>query len=187
MDGDKRRTIAKARKAGWIVREAREADTFRAFAALQQAAERRRGGNVEALPEAPAPGESWREWELPWMGLLVAERDGALEAGSGFGWVPGGMLDYRANASSERGRREGANVLLAFEAMRLGRDRGLRWINWGGATLFKRDFGGTLVPVTCRLGGGAAWAIPNRVQTSLRRARPRAAALLKRLRRRGSA
>lgn len=181
MDGDKRRTIKKAGKAGWCVREGTSADDFRAFAELQRAAERRRGREPAALPDAPGPGESWREWELPWMGLLVAEKDGTIDAGSGFGWVAGGMLDYRANASSERGRREGANVLLAYEAMRLGRERGMRWINWGGATLFKRDFGGVLVPVSCRLAGGPAWTIPNRLQASLRRARPRVAAALKRL------
>jgi hypothetical protein len=60
-------------------------------------------------------------------GFAVAEsslagREGAIEAGSGFGRYPGGKIDYRANNSSVEAKRLGANALLAFEALRRSRD-----------------------------------------------------------------
>jgi hypothetical protein len=128
------------------------------------------------LPDDPPAGRSWREWENPWMKLFVAIRDGQVVAGSGFGWNPGGMMDYRTNASTLEAKRVGANILLAFEAMRAGRDAGARWMNWGGNTSFKSRLGAEPVTIGCRLGGGPAWLVPNHVEASLRRARPRLAA-----------
>ena len=183
MDASKRRALKKAQGLGWEVVEAVRPAEWRAFAGLQRVTESRRGAAPAALPEDPAPGESWREWELPWMWLLVAVKDGVVGAGSGFGFLPAGTLDYRTNASAEAAKKEGANVLLGWEAMRRGRERGLRWLNWGGATRFKRDFGGPCVEIACRLGGGAAWAIPNRLAASLQRARPRIAGAVRKLRR----
>ncbi|MBI5709094.1 MAG: GNAT family N-acetyltransferase [Candidatus Eisenbacteria bacterium] len=182
LDASKRRALKKAQRSGWEVVEAVRPAEWNAFAGLQRATESRRGAAPAALPEHPAPGESWREWELPWMWLLVAVKDGVVEAGSGFGFLPGGTLDYRTNASTEAAKKEGVNVLLGWEAMRRGRERGLRWLNWGGATRFKRDFGGPCVEISCRLGGGAAWAIANRVAASLQRARPRIAGAVRKLR-----
>jgi len=78
-------------------------------------------------------------------GFAVAEsslagREGAIEAGSGFGRYAGGMIDYRANGSSVEAKRLGANGLLAFEALCRARDLGHRWMNWRGVTI-------------CQLGG----------------------------------
>lgn len=147
-----------------------------AFHRLQGETERRRGNAGEETPVSPAPGESWREWELPWMWLLVAVRDGVVEAGSGFGMRPHGALDYRTNASTLEAKRSGANVLLAIEALRRGRDRGCHWMNWGGVTEFKREMGGERVEVTCRLGGGAMWSVNNHVTALVRGAQPKLAA-----------
>jgi hypothetical protein len=184
LDKSKQSSIRKAGRDGLQVVVAERPDQFRAFARLQAETEaRRRPGAAPPAQtraaedgDSPAPGEGWREWELPWHWLLVAERDGVVEAGSGFGFAPGGMLDYRTNASSTAGKKAGANFLLAWEAIRRGRELGYRRMNWGGVTRFKRDMRGEQVEVFCGLGGGAAWRIPNQLRASVRRARPRLAA-----------
>lgn len=172
LDDAKRRAIRKAQRAGYRVVEATTSAQRRAFAGLQRQTEFRRGRSLPPTPESPAPGEAWREWELPWMWLLVAERDGRVEAGSGFGRFPRGSVDYRTNASSDAGRRDGANVLLAWEAMRRAGEAGHTRLNWCGATRFKREMGGEVVPIACELGGGLRWMVPNSVTTSFHRARP---------------
>ena len=187
LDDKKRRNIKRARRDGFAVVVADRPEQFRAFKRLQiETEERRRATSDGSGPAAPAdsgaperepaPGHDWREWELPWQRLLVAERDGIVEAGSGFGFHPGGTLDYRANASSLAGKKSYANMLLGWEAIRSGRELGFRRINWGGATRFKRDLGGDPVGVWCALEGGPLWAIPNAVTASIGRVRPRLSA-----------
>jgi hypothetical protein len=184
FDGNRKRAIKRAAKEGYEVVEATTFEQFRAFAALQRAAETRRGAHPEPLPEQVGPGESWREWELPWMQLLVAVREGQVVAGSGFGFAPGATVDYRANASNAEARKAGVNLLLAWEAMRRGRQAGQRWINWGGSTVFKRHLGGVRVPVWCRLDGGPVWAVPNHMAVSWQRVRPQLAGMWRFVRRR---
>ena len=183
LDKTKQSSIKRATRDGFSVAVADRPEQFRAFRRLQLETDARRDGG-EAAPEeaSPAPGEAWREWELPWQWLLVAERDGVVEAGSGFGVGEGGTIDYRTNASSIAGKKSGCNFMLAWEAIRRGRERGCRRMNWGGATRFKRDMGGEMVPIWCGLGGGAAWRLPNEVSASIRRARPRVAAWWRKLR-----
>lgn len=177
LDTNKRRLIRRAQGEGFTVMPAAGVEALRVFERLQRETERRRGeAPIPARAGTPAPGEHWREWEHPWMLLLVAQRGGVIEAGSGYGIVPGGMMDYRANGSTLDAKKAGANMLLAFEALRLGRERGCRWMNWGGVTEFKREMGGSRVEVTCRLGGGALWSVPNRIQSALHHARPRVVA-----------
>lgn len=171
MDGAKRRMVKKAKAQGFTIVEARDLELLRQFSRLPREDERATAAAGEG--ELPAEGKGWREWELPWMWLLVAVRNGAVEAGSGFGLYPGASIDYRTNASVAVAKKDGANVLLAWEAMRLSHERGLRWINWGGATRFKQEFGGTKIEVDCRLGGGPAWWLPNLVDVSSRHARVR--------------
>ncbi len=185
LDGNRKRAIKKALKEGYEVVEASTFEQFRAFAELQKAAEARRGAHPEPPPEhVGAFGESWREWELPWMRLLIAVKDGKVEAGSGFGFAPGGTVDYRANASSSEARKAGANLLLAWEAIRRARQNHERWINWGGSTEFKRHLGGVRVPVWCRLAGGPVWAVPNHMAVSWQRVRPQLAGMWRFVRRR---
>lgn len=180
---DKRRKIRKATEQGYTVVEADSLEQFRAFAELQRETDARRDtSSGEPLEDSPESGESWREWELPWMKLLVAVKDGRVEAGSGFGFLAGGTLDYRTNASSELGKKDGANILLGWEGLRRGRERGFKWLNWAGATRFKLDHGARPVEMGCVLGGGWAWAVPNQVTTSLHLARPRLAELVRSLR-----
>lgn len=188
LDVNKRRAVKRALREGWVVREAATVEERRAFAVVRREVDRMHGQRAPELPAGtPEPGEQWREWELPWMWLLVAVRDGVVGAGSGYGITPGGTIEYRANASSSEARREGVNALLAWEALRVAHERGCHWMNWGGVTEFKRELGGERVEIHCRLGGGAAWAVPNAVSARWHdaawRLRPLARALRSRLRR----
>lgn len=183
MDVNKRRAVKRALREGWVVRQAAGPEELRAFAVILREMELARGKRVPEVPAStPEPGEGWREWELPWMWALVAVRDGVIGAGSGYGVMPGGTMDYRANGSSNEARKAGANALLAWEAMRRGRDHGCRWMNWGGVTEFKRELGGERVEMACRLGGGAAWALPNAAVVAWRHARRRLPAVARALR-----
>ena len=185
FDATRRRMVRKAGNEGFEVVEAHTLEQFRGFALLQAETERRRGRTPAPVPEHVADsGQSWREWELPWMQLLVAMRDGQVVAGSGFGFSPGSTVDYRTNASQLEVRRYGVNIALAWEALRRSRTAGARWLNWGGSTEFKRTLGGTSMTIWCRLGGGPVWALPNRMTASWHRTRPRLAELWKSLQRR---
>ena len=183
IDVNKRRAVKRALREGWEVRPAAGTEDLRAFAVILREMELGRGKRPPEIPAAaPEPGEGWREWELPWMWVLLAVRDGVIGAGSGYGVTPGGTVEYRANGSSAEARKAGANALLAWEAMRRGRDRGCRWMNWGGVTEFKRELGGERVEVTCRLGGGPAWALPNAAAVAWRQTRLRLPAIARALR-----
>jgi len=186
MDVNKRRAVKRALREGFEVREGTNHEDFRAFAKLQRETEARRGIRLPALAESPAPGESWREWEHPWMWLLVVGRGGAAEAGSGYGFYEGATVDYRANASTLEAKKLGANALLAFEALRRARERGFKWMNWGGLTEFKRELGGLPIQIERYLGGNPAWAPINRAEAWLANARPRLAAWAKRMKRSGA-
>jgi Acetyltransferase (GNAT) domain len=175
LDPAKQRTLRKADRLGYLVREARDWEDLHAFAVLQRSTEMRRGSAAPAPPLNPGPGEAWREWEMPWMRLLVAEKDGVIHGGTGFAMFPGAAMDYRANASSDGGRRDGVNVLLAWEAIRQARDAGFRWINWSGSTRFKYEMGAVPVAMTCWLGGGIQWSLPNLLEAGRRRAHARVA------------
>lgn len=179
LDGNKRRATKQALKAGYTVTTATTPAQWRAFAELSRGIEERHGHRPAPIPDAPGPGESYREWELPWMWLLVAERDGKVEGGSGFGLAPSGHLDYRVNASTHEALKAGVNALLAWEALRLGRERGFTAMNWGGVTTFKKTLGGERVESHCWLGGGALWALPNLAVAGAHAARAKAATLAK--------
>jgi hypothetical protein len=157
MQANKRRMMRRAQEAGYRVRETTDPCDFRRFAELQREAKLRRGIPAPPVVDAPAPGEDWDEWRLPWMWLLVADRDGIVESGLGDGLHPGGVLEARAGASSPKARQDGVFALLSYNEARLARDRGYRWINLGGDTPFKRELAGRLgsrVSMYCWLGGG---------------------------------
>lgn len=188
FDGNRRRAVKKAAKEGFAIVSATTFDHYRGFAAIQVETARRRGLQTGPVPDTvEESGESWREWELPWMRLLVAVRDGRVHAGSGFGMLPGGTVEYRANASSPEARAAGVNVALAWEGLRMAQADGAKWLNWGGATEFKKNLGGQRVAIWCRLGGGPVWALPNQVALSWHRVRPRLAGLWHSLARRSAA
>jgi hypothetical protein len=157
MQANKRRMLRRAQDAGYRVRETTDPCDFRRFGELQREAKLRRHLPAPPLVDAPAPGEDWDEWHLPWMWLLVADRDGIVESGLGDGLHPGGVLEARAGASSQQARQDGVFALLSHHEARLARERGYRWINLGGDTPFKRELAGRLgvrVTMYCWLGGG---------------------------------
>jgi hypothetical protein len=180
LDPEKRRVVRKLERLGWQVIEASTAEHLRAFQQLQLDNESRlgRGASVR-LTADPPPGMGWREWEQPWQWLLLAVHEGVIRAGSGYGRAEQGMVDYRANASTPEGRKAGANTLLGWHAIRRARDAGLRWMNWGGNTPFKQELGGETILVENRLGGGALWAVPNQIETTVARTRSTLAAWVK--------
>lgn len=184
MDPTKRRTVRRARESGCEVVEATTPELWKAFAEVQVETKRRHGEIVDNVVDDPAPGEFWREWELPWMWLLVAVREGRVVSGFGLGLSPGGMVEGRTSATGEEGRKIGAFPLLVYEASIRARDRGYRWHNNGGDTFFKRDMLGKLaerVEMHCWLGGGALWTLPNHGEAWGRATARRARRLQKRV------
>jgi hypothetical protein len=165
MTGNRRRDIKASKKHGFAVVRSTALEDLRGHVELHEETERRRKrhgaaaeseeGSMatpvasEASPGAPVPppGEGYREWELPWMMLLIARHEGAAHAASGFGLGPFGMVDYRTNASSDLARKHGTNAHLAFTAMQIGREEGCTVMNWGGVTPFKKQFGGSACDV----------------------------------------
>jgi len=181
MDKTKRSMIRRAQREGYAVVEANAIEQFRAFAAVQRETDRRHGvAPLDREDDLPAPGHRWREWELPWMWLLLAVREGEVGSGFGFALGQGKVLESRAAASTAEALKAGAFVLLAFEAARRARERGYHFLNWGGDTFFKRDVSGELatrVELHGWLGGDPRWSLVNRSESLVRGARAGAAAL----------
>jgi len=176
MQPSKRRMIRRAQQAGYLVRDACSIDDFVRFAHLQRETKRRIGLPAPPVAANPGPGEGWREWDLPWMWLLLAERDGVVESGLGDGVLAGGTLEARAGASTLKARRDGVFALLSLEEARRARDQGYRWINLGGDTPFKREMAGRLatrVTLACWLGGPGWWTWSARAGLVWRRAAAR--------------
>jgi hypothetical protein len=190
MQPSKRRMIRRAEQAGYRVRDARSLEDFLRFAHLQRETKRRIGVPAPPVNTNPGPGEGWREWDLPWMWLLLAERDGVVESGLGDGLCPGGTLEARAGASTLRARRDGVFALLSLEEARRGRALGYRWINLGGDTPFKREMAGRLatrVTLACWLGGPGWWTWSARAGLVWRRAAARVGRLARDVRSRVAA
>lgn len=179
MDGNKRRAINKAKREGYAVVEATTLPQMRTFAELHLVVDARHGFQHGPLAENPGPTEAWREWEHPWQTLWVAEREGQVVGGSGFGHVAGGMMDYRANASTPEALKAGVNALLAWEALVRGRAAGHRDMNWGGVTTFKQELRGERLESHCWLGGGALWSLPNHAAAGMKAARAKLATMVK--------
>ncbi len=179
----KRRMIRRARSLGYQVIEATRPEQYRAFWMLQGETEARHGHPRPRNPDlVPAPGEEWREWELPWMWLLIAVKDGTLQCGSGDGLRPGGMLEGRTAASTLAALGDGANALIGYEEARRARDKGYRWCNLGGDTIFKRQLAGrrgVAVPIYCWQSGGALWGLADHLRAWTRRSRSTASSRLR--------
>jgi len=185
MEPSKRRLAKRARGQQIEIATAEQAEDFRAFYDLQVESKRRRGLSIEGgSSSAPARGEQWREWELPWMWLLLARQDGQVVAGVGDGILRGGAMQGRTAAATLEARRAGVTVLLGFEELRRGRDLGHRWFNYGGDTSFKREMSGRLgrrIRVFGWLGGGRAPRIWLMGEAALRGLRPTLARLRQRM------
>jgi hypothetical protein len=175
MASSKRDMVRRAIKRGYSVRPAETLEELRAFNTLSLLARRARGERFrEDKRDAPPPGVSWRQWELPWMWLMIAVRDGRIESGAGDSVGTGWSLEARSAASTPEARRDGAFALLCYEEARRARDAGLHWFNHGGDTTFKREMAGKLgrrVPMWCWMSGSALWRLPNEAEAALSRLR----------------
>ena len=185
MEPSKRRLLRRARSHQLEVAAVPSAGDARAFHRLQQVWKERMRLPSEPTPErVERSGDSWREWELPWMWLLVARHEGEVVAGLGSGVRSPGTLQARAAASTLAARKLGATVLLGYEEVRRGRDLGHRWLNHGGDTPFKREMSGRLgrsIRVYGWIGGARSRAWWHRSEAVLRNVRPVVARLRRRL------
>lgn len=188
MDANKRRLYRRAQREGFVVREAlarrhgSRSEDLEALARLTREATRLRAEPTASSRVEERAADAWREWELPWMHLLVAERGGVIEACIGDGIRPGAMVEGRAAVTTPEARKAGVMALLCYEEVRLHRDSGHRWLNHGGDTVFKREVAGTLgTPLVMYgwLGGGVRHALANRSAAWLWRTRPTIAAWLR--------
>lgn len=158
MDPSRRRLARRSEKQGYEVIQGDTPELQRSFDEQVAETGARRHGLDPGLESGP---EVARGWNLPWHWLLVGVKDGAVVAGLGLGRYPGGMVDGRASCSSEQAMKAGANSQVWWESMRRARLAGHSWMNLGGSTVYKRQFGGVLVPIYCQLGGGLRWWVPN--------------------------
>jgi len=175
MDPSKRRLQRRALREGFTVRLGDRPEDHRRYGELDRAAALLRGEPDPSPTDEPGPGERWREWELPWMRLIVAERDGRLEACVGDGVAVAAMADGRAAVTSPEARKAGVMSLLCHEEARLLRDEGHRWFNHGGDTVFKREVAGRLgkrLEMFGWLGGGRRFALANHAESLVARTRP---------------
>ena len=161
MDPSRRRLVRRSEKQGYAVIEGDTPELQRSFEEqLAETGERRHG----VRPGQGGGPEAARGWELPWHWLLVGVKDGAVVAGLGLGRYPGGMVDGRASGSSEQAMKAGTNSQVWWESVRRARLDGHSWMNLGGSTIYKRQFGGVLVSIYCQLGGGPLWWAPNLIE-----------------------
>jgi hypothetical protein len=158
MDPSRRRMVRRSGKQGYEVIEGDTPELQRSFDEQVAETGARRHGLRPGNDSGP---EVARGWGLPWHWLLVVVRDGAVVAGLGLGRHPGGTVDGRASCSSEQAMKAGTNSQVWWESVRQARLAGHNWMNLGGSTIYKREFGGVLVPIYCRLGGGPLWWVPN--------------------------
>ncbi len=175
MDSNKRRLHRRAIREGFLVRLGDRPEDHRIYGELDRGAMQLRGDVPPEPVDDPGPGIGWREWEHPWMRLLVAEREGRVEACVGDGIAPGAMVDGRSAVTSLEARKAGVMALLCLEEARLHRDDAHRWLNHGGDTTFKREVSGRLgtrLVMYGWLGGGRRHALANHSEALLWRTRP---------------
>ena len=78
--------------------------------------------------------------------LFLAYYSGKIVAGSVVRFVPGGLLEYAANNSLEEFLYVKPNDLLQWRIIEWASAEGFQSYSLGGAHLFVRTFGGTIVP-----------------------------------------
>jgi CelD/BcsL family acetyltransferase involved in cellulose biosynthesis len=129
VDSGSRRAIRKAERAGVTVRAARDETDLRAFYELHVRV-RKQKYRMLAQP--------YRFFEAVWRhvmagdqgALLLAERDGALLGGVMYlQWRD--RLYYKFNASAPEQLEFRPNDLLAWEGIRLAKQRGLTYLDFG--------------------------------------------------------
>lgn len=79
--------------------------------------------------------------------LFVARYQGKIVAGIIVRFFPGGLLEFASNSSLDEFLNLRPNDLLQWRAMEWACQEGFKKYSLGGAHLFLRRFGGTLVPI----------------------------------------
>jgi hypothetical protein len=139
LDTKKRRNIKTAVKHGVEIREASEADVDE-FHDVLKATHQRLGLPAPLSPsELLTPRTNRR--------LFVARHAGRCIAGTIVRYRTGGLAEYSENASLPEHWSLRPNDLLLWHGVRWAKGIGCRWFNSGGDNAFKREFGGTPVPV----------------------------------------
>ena len=162
LDASRRRLAKRSERQGYRLVEDPSAEQQQAFGAVVDENHVRRHGLV--LQASPNPQPPELEWEQSWHWLLVSLRNERVEAGLGMGRIRGGMVDGRASGATEEAMRAGATSQVWWEAIRRARLAGHSWMNLGGSTIYKRQFGGMLVPIHCALGGARRWFALNMLE-----------------------
>lgn len=139
LDGKRRNGIRSAMKGGIEVREAGAGDLTK-FHEVLKATHERLGLEAPLSIEIILRPETNRK-------LLVAFYQGACIAGTIVRYESSGLAEYSENASLPEFWRLHPNDLLLWEAARWAKRIGCTAMNLGGHNLFKKQFGGTLVPI----------------------------------------
>jgi len=151
LHGTHRRQIRRARRAGCQVTWTEGAGSLDEFASLYAATMNR----VHADDYYALTADYFAE--LPSLlegrcGMLAARRDGRPLAALLLMWGPT-LLHYHLGGSLDEARGSGLNHLLFWEAIRMGRERGLTGFHLGGGISegdglirFKSGFGARLLP-----------------------------------------
>jgi hypothetical protein len=162
VKSSRRSLVRRSEKQGYSILDATTPEQRLAFGTVvDENHARRHGGDSHGGRSTDPPDVVWTR---PWHWLLLAVRNDAVAAGLGMGRWAGGMVDARAAGATEEAMKAGTNSQLWWEAIRRAHLAGHTWMNFGGSTTFKRQFGGALVPIFCALGGSPRWLVPNLVE-----------------------
>jgi Acetyltransferase (GNAT) domain len=137
----RRRNIKKASKLGIEVFIAEKTDEFRAYYDIYAEWCRRKNiprNSFEMLEEA---------LRLPNRRLFLARYEGKILAGTIIRLYPGAMIEYAANSSLVEHQQLRPNDLLHWRVIEWACAEGYKSYSLGGAHLFLRRFGGSIVPV----------------------------------------
>jgi hypothetical protein len=159
LDPSRRRLARRSEREGYQLVDGPDLDQQQSFGAVVAETGVRRHGLAPRASSSTEPREL--EWEQPFHWLLVATRNGSVAAGLGMGRIAGGMVDGRASGATDAAMKVGVPSMVWWEAIRRARLAGHSWMNLGGSTTYKRQFGGTLVPIHCALGGAGRWRALN--------------------------
>jgi hypothetical protein len=137
---NRRTNIRKAMKSGLEVSQTTDAEDLRAFYAIYSGWCARKHIETQPFPVMEAAFRLTGNRRL-----FVARHRGQIIAAVTLRLEPGGILEYAANCSLEPYQRLKPNDLLHWRIIEWGAREGCRLYSLGGAHLFLRKFGGTLV------------------------------------------
>lgn len=139
LNAKRRNNIKAAVKRGVAIREAHPED-IDAFCRLLTATHQRHGLTVAVSRSDLLIPNTNRT-------LFVADHSGRCVAGTILRYHAGGLAEYSENASLPEHWSLRPNDLLLWHSITWAKSIGCRWFNFGGHDLFKKEFGGVLLPI----------------------------------------